>query len=138
MNLKKYKKLYITLFTFLISFNLFAGNFGPENSSVKIGDDRYPKSKIISIPRPTHNRTYSAPASLGYFLIRFFQIFISSQDGANCRYRPTCSAYGRQAVQTHGLIIGSFMAGDRIIRCNPYNKPGYDPVPESITGDNND
>ena len=76
---------------------------------------------------------YSGPQAAGYFLIRFYQIFISPQDGPNCRHRPVCSAYGRDAVKTHGVLPGAVMAGDRLLRCNPYMDPMVDPVPDKLS-----
>ncbi|MDY6933197.1 MAG: membrane protein insertion efficiency factor YidD [Spirochaetota bacterium] len=78
---------------------------------------------------------YNSPQGGTYFLIRFFQIVISPQDGPSCRFHPTCSNYGRIAILRFGAIIGAMLAGDRIIRCNPYSAPGEDPVPESIIGE---
>jgi len=46
-----------------------------------------------------------------------------------CRFEPSCSAYGLQAVQTHGAVKGSLLTVWRILRCNPFSKGGYDPVP---------
>jgi hypothetical protein len=46
-----------------------------------------------------------------------------------CRFVPTCSHYGYQAVYKHGLLRGSLMAIWRVMRCNPFNPGGYDPVP---------
>ena len=57
---------------------------------------------------------------------------ISPQDGPNCRFEPVCSAYGKHALEKHGLILGLMLAGDRVIRCNPYNPPGKDPCPDTI------
>jgi putative membrane protein insertion efficiency factor len=65
-------------------------------------------------------------------LIRVFQIWISPQDGPSCRFRPTCSAYGKIAVQRHGALLGGVVAGERMLRCNIFSKPGDDPVPEKI------
>ena len=63
-------------------------------------------------------------------LIWFYQKIISPALPDNtCRFYPTCSHYGFQAVQKYGAIKGSFMAIYRIIRCNPFNPGGYDPVP---------
>jgi putative membrane protein insertion efficiency factor len=45
-----------------------------------------------------------------------------------CRFRPTCSEYGYQAVEKYGVIKGGLMAIWRIARCNPWNKGGYDPL----------
>ena len=46
-----------------------------------------------------------------------------------CPYYPTCSHYGLEAIQKHGAIKGSALAAWRILRCNPFSKGGYDPVP---------
>lgn len=45
-----------------------------------------------------------------------------------CRFFPTCSSYAAQAVTKHGVIKGSALAAWRVLRCNPWNKGGYDPV----------
>ena len=62
-------------------------------------------------------------------LIRFYQVCISSRTVAHCRFTPTCSAYALEAINTHGALKGSALAAWRILRCNPFCKGGYDPVP---------
>lgn len=62
-------------------------------------------------------------------LIRFYQIFISPFLGANCRYTPTCSQYGKEAVLKYGPFKGGWMAIRRILRCHPWGGHGHDPVP---------
>lgn len=62
-------------------------------------------------------------------LIRGYQRFISPLLGDNCRFSPTCSSYAIQALQVHGVCKGSLLAIWRILRCNPFGKPGFDPVP---------
>jgi putative membrane protein insertion efficiency factor len=49
--------------------------------------------------------------------------------GANCRFEPSCSAYAKEALAAHGAAKGSLLAARRILRCNPWNEGGYDPVP---------
>jgi len=49
--------------------------------------------------------------------------------GANCRFHPSCSAYAKEAVAVHGGMRGSLLAARRILRCNPWNEGGLDPVP---------
>lgn len=49
--------------------------------------------------------------------------------GCNCRYHPSCSDCALEALATHGALRGAGMAGARILRCNPWHKGGYDPVP---------
>ncbi len=63
-------------------------------------------------------------------LIRLYQMTISKGIPENtCRFYPSCSHYGYQAIYKHGALKGSFMAIWRILRCNPFNPGGYDPVP---------
>jgi uncharacterized protein len=63
-------------------------------------------------------------------LIRFYQMTFSRTLPSNtCRFYPTCSHYGYQAVYKYGAIKGSLMAIWRVLRCNPFNPGGYDPVP---------
>lgn len=63
-------------------------------------------------------------------LIRFYQRKISINKPPRCRFYPTCSEYGLQAIERHGVIKGLLLTGCRILRCNPLFKGGYDPVPE--------
>ncbi len=64
------------------------------------------------------------------FLIKTYQLTISPRfsHGA-CRYYPTCSQYAIEAIEMHGVFKGSLLAARRILRCNPFFKGGYDPVP---------
>ena len=63
-------------------------------------------------------------------LIRFYQMAISPyKGGPTCRYIPSCSVYAIQAVSKYGAWKGGIMALKRILRCNPFHKGGYDPVP---------
>ncbi len=66
-------------------------------------------------------------------LIRVYQRFISPLFPPSCRYYPTCSNYSVQAIQKHGAIKGSIMGISRILRCHPFVKGGYDPVPEQFS-----
>ena len=62
-------------------------------------------------------------------LIRGYQRYISPLLGAHCIYRPTCSAYALEAIGKYGALKGSWLAVKRILRCHPFAKGGYDPVP---------
>lgn len=61
--------------------------------------------------------------------VRLYQRFISPLFPPSCRYQPTCSAYMIEALKKYGLR-GFFMGLSRILRCHPFVKGGYDPVPE--------
>ena len=61
--------------------------------------------------------------------IRFYQREISPLCPPRCRYIPTCSEYAVEAVEKYGTIKGTYLATKRILRCNPFHKGGYDPVP---------
>ena len=63
-------------------------------------------------------------------LIRFYQKHISPAFPGKCRYQPTCSQYGIEAIEKHGAIKGGLLTLWRVLRCNPFSKGGYDPVPE--------
>ena len=64
-------------------------------------------------------------------LIRVYQKFLSPlKKHPTCRYIPTCSEYAVQAIERYGALKGGRMAAWRIMRCNPFSKGGYDPVPE--------
>jgi len=61
-------------------------------------------------------------------IIKGYKKIISPHLPASCRFYPTCSTYAIQAIEKHGIIKGSIKAVYRILRCNPFNKGGYDPV----------
>jgi putative membrane protein insertion efficiency factor len=61
-------------------------------------------------------------------LVRTYQLFISPLTGPSCRFFPTCSEYMITAVQRYGPFKGTLMGVRRVLRCNPWNQGGYDPV----------
>ena len=62
-------------------------------------------------------------------LIRVYQKLISPLIGPQCRFTPTCSQYGVEALKKHGLFRGSYLTIRRILRCHPWGGHGHDPVP---------
>lgn len=62
--------------------------------------------------------------------IRFYRRQISPRKPPCCRYIPTCSSYAVTAITRYGALKGGLMAVWRVLRCNPFSKGGYDPVPE--------
>ncbi len=62
-------------------------------------------------------------------LIKIYQYFISPLFGAACRYTPSCSQYGIEAIKKYGAFKGGWLTLKRIARCHPWGGHGYDPVP---------
>ncbi len=62
-------------------------------------------------------------------LIRGYQLVISPMSGPSCKYYPSCSHYGMEAVRVHGAVVGGTLAAWRIMRCNPFSNGGVDDVP---------
>ena len=63
-------------------------------------------------------------------IIRFYQKYLSGAKGYySCKYYPTCSRYAIEAIEKYGAFKGGLLVAWRILRCNPFSKGGYDPVP---------
>ena len=69
------------------------------------------------------------PANFLILLIKIYQYTLSPFIGRNCRYTPTCSNYGIEAIQKYGAIKGGWLTIKRVASCNPWGGSGYDPVP---------
>jgi len=64
-------------------------------------------------------------------LIKLYQRYLSPLKGrSTCIYIPTCSQYALEAIEKYGAFRGGLMAAWRVLRCNPFSKGGYDPVPK--------
>ena len=72
---------------------------------------------------------YTLPQNILIGLIKAYRKVVSPLYGDVCRYYPTCSAYGLEAVTTHGALGGLSLTVRRILRCNPWATGGVDPVP---------
>jgi putative membrane protein insertion efficiency factor len=68
-------------------------------------------------------------ANIFILLIRFYQLSISPLFMPACRYTPTCSAYGIEALQKYGPFKGGWLTLKRLLSCHPWGGSGYDPVP---------
>ena len=80
---------------------------------------------------PTHQPTLSPPSRLLIAALRSYQAWLSplfAALGARCRFEPSCSQYAVDAVQARGPLRGLGLAAWRLLRCNPFNAGGYDPV----------
>ncbi|MBI3359853.1 MAG: membrane protein insertion efficiency factor YidD [Chloroflexi bacterium] len=82
-------------------------------------------------PAPLASIARERPATaLALALIRFYQLTVSRMLPVNtCRFYPTCSHYGYEAIEKYGIFKGGWLAFTRILRCQPFFPGGYDPVP---------
>ena len=71
---------------------------------------------------------------VGLVLVRAYQLLLSPFAGGACRFTPSCSAYALEAIETHGLARGMWLAIRRVARCHPFARPGIDPVPPPAAG----
>ena len=92
----------------------------------EVHDEFVPELNLRDLPL----RLQNLPRYPLLVLIRLYQATISRLLPADsCRFYPTCSHYGYQAIYKYGALRGSLMAAWRVLRCNPFNPGGYDPVP---------
>jgi putative membrane protein insertion efficiency factor len=90
----------------------------------------------MSAPAPEAGRARRSP--LAWLLtggIVAYEWTLRPVIGANCRFFPSCSAYAKEAIAVHGAARGSLLAARRILRCNPWNEGGLDPVPPCACAD---
>jgi hypothetical protein len=66
-------------------------------------------------------------------LIKLYRLTLSKIKPPCCRFYPTCSVYGINAIRRYGSVKGGCLTVRRIVRCNPWNAGGYDPVPEEFS-----
>ena len=65
-------------------------------------------------------------------LLRLYKVGISPLLPPACRFQPTCSEYAMESVEFHGVLRGLTLAFCRLLRCNPFSKGGFDPVPHEF------
>ncbi len=124
-------KLIIKVIIMVFAYSTVYGEFKPWKSDVLVGDE----INKVHNERPRESVNFGVTNGVqggAYFMVRFFQIVISPQDGPNCRHVPVCSVYCRHAVKIHGALLGSFLAGDRLLRCNPFYPPEKLDVPARV------
>jgi putative membrane protein insertion efficiency factor len=78
---------------------------------------------------PLRRRVTAWPLLCAVFCIRCYQAFIRPHLLGGCRFHPTCSEFGIEALSTHGLFRGGGLTLRRLLRCHPFAKGGFDPVP---------
>lgn len=64
-------------------------------------------------------------------IIKAYRLMLSPWLGGQCRFHPSCSTYSLEAIERHGALRGGWLMIYRILRCQPFCKGGYDPVPDS-------
>ncbi|MFH2134271.1 MAG: membrane protein insertion efficiency factor YidD [Pseudomonadota bacterium] len=67
--------------------------------------------------------------SLFLLLVRGYKYLISPFLPPSCRFHPSCSQYAEEAIVKYGALKGAWLSAKRILRCNPWNAGGFDPVP---------
>ena len=82
-------------------------------------------------PATSQQRPSGRAAAVLDGVIAGYQRFLSPLLGPRCRFHPSCSEYGREAIRRFGAARGGWLALRRILRCQPFCAGGYDPVPES-------
>jgi putative membrane protein insertion efficiency factor len=65
------------------------------------------------------------------YFFKFYRYFVSPLLPTSCRFYPSCSNYGIESVQRHGVYYGILLTAKRILKCHPWHSGGYDPVPSS-------
>ena len=78
---------------------------------------------------PELGKLSKAAIALPLLLIRVYQLTLSPFIGQCCRFTPSCSKYAAEALKTHGFWYGTILTAYRLLRCQPWCKGGYDPVP---------
>jgi uncharacterized protein len=84
-------------------------------------------------PRPPKNHGLGVGSAGKWtllFFVRIYQVFLSPFFGGACKFYPSCSRYGYEAIARHGAWRGSVLAMKRLLRCRPFTKGGFDPVPD--------
>lgn len=97
-----------------------------------MNDHHHPDDEYASEPalRDLRLTVFTFPRWVLLALIRAYQATLSKSLPPNtCRFYPSCSHYGYQAIYKYGAMKGGWMAAWRVLRCNPFNPGGYDPVP---------
>lgn len=84
--------------------------------------------------RTTGRSLLRVPTLLLTLLIRLYQLVVSPLLGPSCRFYPSCSAYGLEALRVHGAVRGTWLTVRRLLRCHPWNPGGVDEVPPAGTG----
>ena len=89
--------------------------------------DKAPHEFVV--PTTIVQAAITLPQNVLIAFIKVYRAIVSPLYGNVCRYWPTCSAYALRAVEHHGALRGSWLAARRLLRCHPWARGGYEPVP---------
>jgi len=84
------------------------------------------KGEGLAVPMPPYG---SRTARMGAGILRIYRFAFSPLFGNVCRFEPSCSRYGEEALHRHGVARGSWLTVRRVLRCHPFHPGGLDPVP---------
>lgn len=118
-------KILFALFLFVFTAGVGFCSVLEEADSAGAG----PAPETVAAPENVEAAVPNAPTRFFIAVIRFYQTKLSALTPGRCRYTPTCSAYGIQALQKYGALKGLWLTFKRILRCNPWGGHGEDPVP---------
>jgi putative membrane protein insertion efficiency factor len=65
-------------------------------------------------------------------LVDAYRVALAPLLGGHCRFWPSCSIYAQEAIRAHGAARGTFLAARRLLKCQPFHRGGYDPVPAPV------
>jgi putative membrane protein insertion efficiency factor len=101
---------------------------------------RHPERGVTHLHHALHRILKALESGLSWLLVFFIRAYQSVHVAffrGSCRFHPTCSHYALEAIQTHGAGRGTLLAAWRILRCQPFCRGGFDPVPEAKTNQRN-
>jgi hypothetical protein len=104
----------------------------PFGEAREVADSQQERSRVRALGQATGigSRLKFAAAWLLLLLVRFYITFLSPFFGGACRFHPSCSNYAYEAIGRHGARRGFTLALKRLLRCRPFTKGGFDPVPD--------
>lgn len=71
----------------------------------------------------------STPVRVASLVVHTYRVALRPFLGPACRFEPSCSSYALEALERHGALRGTWLAGRRLLRCHPFHRGGFDPVP---------